>query len=328
MNGPKKRTKASIKRILSRKRLSGLEAGRLLLEDSWEVDHGREGFLSLPEDIQILKEKLRTEEDYDHFNRLIETYRLLDYTLREADSCYQKITIGFAGLSAFLLAARIDSQFKELRAIHLPYVVSETEYEALLAEHQKTKSGEFTPGPGLGPCFAILKNPPKEMLNEDGTSMVSEMLETFRLSSAGWKVEAERFLGTKSSEYFETLNKTHSATKERIAEWLAYYEVTRMVSDFVKVRFTEDFEKEGHSLCNRIFHYNCLLVSVLELHQDLSLEIIEPDALEPSERMVLYLKERMALSLFPEWSDILPPTPPVTLSRRETDKPGGSKGNA
>lgn len=75
-------TKADVKRLL-KKRLTGIEAARLILQDSWEVDHRREGFLSKA-DIQRIKGKLQGQ-DVQEYNRWIHLYQLVDYTLKEAN---------------------------------------------------------------------------------------------------------------------------------------------------------------------------------------------------------------------------------------------------
>ena len=54
-------TKKDIRQLL-KKGLTGWQAGLLVFEDSWLVDHGGEGFLG-PEDISAIKAGLRTPRD-------------------------------------------------------------------------------------------------------------------------------------------------------------------------------------------------------------------------------------------------------------------------
>ena len=75
-------TKTDIKRILS-KGLTGKEAGKLALQDFWEEDHFREGFLS-DRDLSAIKTSLKTPQDIQDYNSYMETYKILDYTLKDA----------------------------------------------------------------------------------------------------------------------------------------------------------------------------------------------------------------------------------------------------
>ena len=71
-------TKKDISKLLS-KGLTGKEAGRLILEDNWLVDHMREGFLS-PKDVSAIKAGLKTTQDIQDYNSYVETYRIIDYS--------------------------------------------------------------------------------------------------------------------------------------------------------------------------------------------------------------------------------------------------------
>jgi hypothetical protein len=74
-------TKTDIKKLLS-KGLTGKEAGKLALQDFWEEDHFREGFLS-ERDLSAIKASLKTPQDIRDYNSYMETYKLLDYTLKD-----------------------------------------------------------------------------------------------------------------------------------------------------------------------------------------------------------------------------------------------------
>ena len=75
-------SKTDIQRLLS-KGLTGKEAGRLILEDNWLADHKREGFLS-DKDIRALKAGLKTTKDIEDYNGYVNSYRIMDFTLKEA----------------------------------------------------------------------------------------------------------------------------------------------------------------------------------------------------------------------------------------------------
>lgn len=447
------RKKASIKKILERGNLSGLEAGRLLIEDSWEVDHGREGFLS-QEDIKALKAGLTSPPDTQGFVRMMETYRIYDYTLREANSSFLDILLQLQGLIFVLEAFRIESLFNELRGLKMPYIVSEKEYQAYKAEHQatlakefqplqfvlserisaldasisdeclektgeetwqdvsalkwvsvyhpetwkkavqsisekvedgslppvfmhyeakeatleafqslqewklpakKTKSlledggftgeqllqagfpewrrqfEEFTPGHidslerNFGECFAILKHPPDFMLDEKGHSRVSQSLEWFRSLSTGYMTdnfekliqvfEPEEFPevspGVREGRCLKEISKErYQKTKKALGSWLAYYETSKMVSDYLKVSLIEDFEAWHENLSHQVALYNSTLegtglLTPIIYPEDFSLKPIHLEKVKPSKEMLIYLEERMALSLGSEWPEEL-----------------------
>ena len=68
--------------LLKKKTLTGWEAGRLVLADSHEVDHGRRGFLK-PRDLSAIRAGL-TGDDITEYNALIDTYKLAARTIEEA----------------------------------------------------------------------------------------------------------------------------------------------------------------------------------------------------------------------------------------------------
>lgn len=74
--------KVDMKKILG-KGLTGKEAGRLVLQDNWLVDNGEKGFLT-ERDLASIKSSLTQPQDINDYNSYIETYRLIDYTLKEA----------------------------------------------------------------------------------------------------------------------------------------------------------------------------------------------------------------------------------------------------
>lgn len=127
-------SKADIKRII-KKGLTGKEAGRLVIQDSWEVDHGREGFLS-DSDIQLIKNGLKTPQDIKDYNDLIHTYRLIVYTMMEAQIQTLKIQVNLRILSdtaqRYLLNYWIEQ--KKRRS---PVVVTQKQYEELKAKQRE-----------------------------------------------------------------------------------------------------------------------------------------------------------------------------------------------
>lgn len=136
-------TSKDLKKILA-KGLTGKEAGRLILQDLWDSDHGREGLLS-ETDIRAIKSGLKTTRDIEDYNRLIEIYRLVDFTLKEAR------ILALEAENILLLALRsmdVYSLEDELRLIQLydtPTIVTQRQYEDLCAMQKEIKLRENVP---------------------------------------------------------------------------------------------------------------------------------------------------------------------------------------
>lgn len=132
-------TQADIKRLLSKK-LTGLEAAKLILQDNVEVDHGRDGLLSKA-DIERIKRGLTSPKEIDDYNRWIRVYQLVDYTLKEA-----RITQLEAErtLTRAIGHLRLYHQEAEIRHILwlLPAIVTEKQYQDLKAAQRARQLAE------------------------------------------------------------------------------------------------------------------------------------------------------------------------------------------
>lgn len=129
-------SKAEVKSILSR-RLSGREAGRLWIQDSWEVDRGREGFLS-EADHRRIRKSMTSEQDIADFNSALDLYRGLEWLVKDAQ---------IACLQASYLLERI-SNVGDLYAINalaistlrsVPLIVTEKQLRGLKAKQRQKK---------------------------------------------------------------------------------------------------------------------------------------------------------------------------------------------
>jgi len=69
--------------LLTRKRLSGHEAGRLWIEDSRLVDKGIPGFLTEKE-LKNMRSLLRSQEDMEIYNSYLEIYKRTNFALKDA----------------------------------------------------------------------------------------------------------------------------------------------------------------------------------------------------------------------------------------------------
>ncbi len=127
-------SKADIRRLI-KKGLSGKEAGRLVLQDSWEVDHGREGFLS-DSDLQLIKNGLKTPQDIKDYNDLIHTYRLIDYTLMESQIRALTIQVNLRVLSEMTQRYLLDFWIEQKRLMS-PVVMTQKQYEEVKAKQRE-----------------------------------------------------------------------------------------------------------------------------------------------------------------------------------------------
>lgn len=71
--------------LLEKKTLSGRDVARLIIMDNVEVDHQRSPLLTQKER-RILKNRLRSPETIAEYNRLVETYRIVAFTIMQAEA--------------------------------------------------------------------------------------------------------------------------------------------------------------------------------------------------------------------------------------------------
>lgn len=121
-------TKADVKRLLG-KGLTGKEAGRLILLDNLQVDRGKEGILS-ERDIAALKNGLRTQQDIRDYNSYVDLYRLVDYSLKDAN-IYRLEAESYLMLSRILLEEHIDKASSNRIMMSTPAIVTQKQYEEL-----------------------------------------------------------------------------------------------------------------------------------------------------------------------------------------------------
>lgn len=129
-------TKTDVRRLL-KKGLTGKEAARLILQDSWEVDNEREGFLS-EADIQAIKGSLRTAEDIQDYNKWVEVYRLIDYSLIDAERAYLYISVMIHQTVPAVMSFHTAEQVRQLRH-SLPQIVTAKQYEDIKAAERQER---------------------------------------------------------------------------------------------------------------------------------------------------------------------------------------------
>lgn len=119
-------TKTDITKLLA-KGLTGKEVGKLILEDSWLYDHGREDFLS-DRDRQVLKSSLKTQKDIEDYNSYVETYRILDYTLKEAHIKALQAEVRIGAIETLFYLYLLDST-SEMEYLSKPIIMTEKQYQ-------------------------------------------------------------------------------------------------------------------------------------------------------------------------------------------------------
>lgn len=77
-------TQEEAKKLLAKKSLTGHEAGRLWMEDSWLVVRGQKGLLTEKEH-RHMRSLVRTQEDIEIYNSYLSLYSRAEIALKEAD---------------------------------------------------------------------------------------------------------------------------------------------------------------------------------------------------------------------------------------------------
>jgi len=127
-------TKTDVKKLLS-KGLTGKEAGKLILQDSWLVDHGKDGFLS-ERDISVIKASLKTTQDIQDYNSYVETYRIIDYTLKDAHIQALQLQIKMRAIIQ-LVSMYVYGYTSEIDNRTTPIIMTEKEYQDHKADQRK-----------------------------------------------------------------------------------------------------------------------------------------------------------------------------------------------
>ena len=128
--------KRDIKQRLS-KGLTGMEVVRLIIEDSVEVDHQREGFLSSA-DIQRLKNSLVSQADTQDYNKWIRVYQLVDFSVKEASIHALKAEKDLLLAARELERYRLEDRIRSLLCFFVPAIVTQKQYDELKAKQKES----------------------------------------------------------------------------------------------------------------------------------------------------------------------------------------------
>jgi len=135
-------SKTDIQKILG-KGLTGKEAGRLVLEDNWLVDHKREGFLS-DKDIRAIKAGLKTTKDIEDYNAYVHSYRIIDFTLKEAHILALEYQLRMKAIIQTIYILIYDSS-SEYDLISKPVIMTEKQYKETQAKQREESASMLEP---------------------------------------------------------------------------------------------------------------------------------------------------------------------------------------
>lgn len=127
-------TKKDVSTLLKRGRLTGVEAARLILTDSVEVDHGREGFLS-DKDIREIVNNLSPAEARD-YNKWIETYRTLSYYTKDGQIIAWRTVYKLTETGHFIERYWLDFRLRMIQN-WMPQIVTEKQYQDMKAKQRE-----------------------------------------------------------------------------------------------------------------------------------------------------------------------------------------------
>ncbi len=130
-------TKTDIRRLI-RGGLTGEEAGKLVLQDNWLVDRGKEGFLS-ERDMADIKSSIKTSHDIDTYNSYIKLYQLVDYTLKDAKIYAREAQFYLLWLDKRLEGLLKRSAYNWLLFTDIPAIVTQKQYEELSQKQRELK---------------------------------------------------------------------------------------------------------------------------------------------------------------------------------------------
>lgn len=124
-------TKKDVKRLL-KKGLTGKEAARLVIQDSWEIDNYRKPLLSVTE-LRTVIDSLSPQEGAE-YNKWIEMYKIISFTLKE--SHIQALTI-MRALDHIVDVTKSITYANDFR-LSQPAIVTQRQYDELLAKWRES----------------------------------------------------------------------------------------------------------------------------------------------------------------------------------------------
>lgn len=136
-------TKTDVRAILKSPKLTGREAARLVIQHLVDNDHRRGKLLTEPQ-IERLKRAVanRPQEEVDEYNALMETYRIAEYTLKEAHILSLQIGVRLKDMTS-RLDRYVLAWVLRLEQHKRPTIVTAKQFEDLKARARTRKLQEL-----------------------------------------------------------------------------------------------------------------------------------------------------------------------------------------
>ena len=284
-------SKKEIKRLLDQG-LSGQEAGRLVLLDSVEVDHGRPGFLT-SKDLERIKRSLLPEEA-SVYNAIVYAYQLTGYSLLEAKSHYLEAMLNLERVTSPLTLYLLEGLLQEARKWY-PLIWTEKQLQ------------ENTPPEGRP--VAIIQDPDPELMDDRGYYSLPEPLSEELIRNFTLVRLIEEELKEADPNYLESLLIFSQRAREHIRALKAYQQALEELSSLLDVSLTEDFASWWHGLemtaeqYNRAFtlHGTGLLKLTVESDKGERLSQIRLKMLKTDPDLLDYMRDRIAMAMGENW---------------------------
>lgn len=284
-------SRQDVKRML-REGLTGQEAGRLVLLDSVEVDHGRPGILT-PKELERIKRSLLPEEA-SVYNALVYAYQLTGYSLLEAKAHYLEAMLNLEKVTGPLNLYSMDAMLQEARKWY-PLIWTE-------------KQLQENPLPEGRPV-AIIQNPDPEMLDDRGYYLFPEPLDEDLIKSLTFVRLIEEYLKEDEVGYLEALHIFSLRAREHIRIFKAYHQALEELSSLLDVPLTEDFGPWWNDLDYQAGEYNRafslrgtgLLRLTVEGDKGEKLSQIRLSMLRADPDTLDYMRDRIAMALGENW---------------------------
>lgn len=285
-------SRQEVKRML-REGLTGQEAGRLVLLDSVEVDHGRPGILT-PKELERIKRSLLPEEA-SVYNSLVYAYQLTGYSLLEAGGHYLEAMLNLERVSSPLTLYLLEGILQEARKW----------YPLIWTEKQLQELGP----PPEGRPVAIIQKPDPDLLDDRGYYDLPEPLNEELIRSLTLVKLIEEELKEADPNYLESLLIFSQRARDHMKALKAYHQALEELSSLLDVPLTEDFGPWWQSLertadqYNRAFtfHGTGLLKITVEGDKGQRLSQIRLSMLKPDLDSLAYMRDRIAMALGEAW---------------------------
>lgn len=286
-------SRQEIKKLLEQG-LSGQEAGRLVLLDSVEVDHGRPGILTAKQ-LERIKRSLLPEEA-SVYNQWVYAYQLTGYSLLEAHGQYLEARLNLERVANALTLYLLEAMLQEARKW----------YPLIWTEKQLQEQGP----PPDGRPVAIIQQPAPDLLDDQGyydmpEPLTDEMIKSLTLV----KMVEEEMAREGDIGYLEALLIFSQRARGHIKAFRAYHQALEELSSLLDVPLTEDFGPWWRDLEAAAEQYNKaftfrgtgLLKITVEGDKGEKLSQIRLSMLKPDPDTLAYMRDRMAMALGEDW---------------------------